>query len=114
MFKEASKSVLVIPRNLADQVYDILDKAILNGEFLPGEEMPEAAIAEKLGCKGYQAVGNALNKNPFKSVPCHRVVKSNLEVGGFARGTKNKIKLLKKEGIKVSNNQVPVRFVHQF
>ena len=34
-------------------------------------------IAEKLGTKAYRAVGNALNKNPHKDVPCHRVVDRN-------------------------------------
>ncbi len=63
-------------------------------------------IAEKLGTKAYRAVGNALNKNKNKSVPCHRVVRSNGEIGGFATGTKNKIKLLKKEGITIKNNKI--------
>jgi len=54
-----------------------------------------------------RAIGNALNKNPFApQVPCHRVVKSNGEVGGFAHGTKKKIKLLKSEGIKIKNNKI--------
>lgn len=49
--------------------------------------------------KAYRAVGNALNKNPFApEVPCHRVVRSDGEVGGFASGAAKKIKLLKKEG----------------
>ena len=33
----------------------------------------------------HRAVGSAMNKNPFApTVPCHRVVKSNGELGGFA------------------------------
>ena len=53
-------------------------------------------LAHGLNCKAYRAVGNAMNKNPYAPrVPCHRVVKSNGEVGGFASGTKNKIRLLK-------------------
>ena len=63
-------------------------------------------LAEKLNTKAYRAVGNALNKNRNKKVPCHRVIKSNSEVGGFAAGTKNKIKLLKNEGIKIKNNKI--------
>ncbi len=53
-----------------------------------------------------RAVGNALNKNLFKSVPCHRVIRSDGRVGGFARGTKEKIKLLRREGVKISGEKV--------
>lgn len=63
-------------------------------------------IAKALNTKAYRAVGNALNKNPYKNVPCHRIVKATSEIGGFARGTENKIKLLKKEGIKIKSNKV--------
>ncbi|TKJ17045.1 cysteine methyltransferase [Candidatus Woesearchaeota archaeon B3_Woes] len=65
------------------------------------------AVAEKLGTKAYRAVGNAMNKNPYSpKVPCHRVVKSNGEVGGFASGTKKKVQMLKKEGIEIKNNKI--------
>ncbi len=48
--------------------------------------------------KAYRAVGNALNKNPFApAVPCHRIIRSNGEIGGFASGAKKKIQLLKNE-----------------
>lgn len=64
-------------------------------------------IAEKLKTRAYRAVGNALNKNPYWSkVPCHRVINSGGYLGGFSKGIKNKIKLLKKEGVKVKNNKI--------
>jgi methylated-DNA-[protein]-cysteine S-methyltransferase len=66
-------------------------------------------IAKKLKTKAYRAVGSALNKNRNKSVPCHRVVNSNGFVGGFSRGVKNKIKLLKKEGIEIKNKRINLR-----
>jgi len=61
-------------------------------------------IARKIGSlKSARAVGNALNKNSnTKKIPCHRVVKSNGFVGGYAFGTRAKIKRLKSEGVKVS------------
>jgi methylated-DNA-[protein]-cysteine S-methyltransferase len=65
------------------------------------------AIAKKLNSKAYRAVGNAMNKNPYApEVPCHRVVKSNEEVGGFASGPKKKIEMLRKEGIEIKNNKI--------
>ena len=51
-----------------------------------------------------RAVGNSLNKNPFKNVPCHRVIRSDGMVGGFARGAKEKIKILRREGVKIIHN----------
>ena len=63
-------------------------------------------LSKKLNSKAYRAVGNALNKNKSKQVPCHRVIKSSGEIGGFNKGTKNKIKLLKKEGIIIKNNKI--------
>jgi alkylated DNA nucleotide flippase Atl1 len=42
-------------------------------------------------------------------VPCHRVVRSDGSVGGFASGTKAKIKLLRKEGVEVEIGKVDLR-----
>jgi len=65
------------------------------------------ALAHALNSKAYRAVGNAMNKNPHTPrVPCHRVVKSSGFVGGFAHGTKNKIKMLRKEGIEILNGKI--------
>ncbi len=66
-----------------------------------------AEIAKAIGSpKAARAVGNALNKNPYKTVPCHRVVCIDGRVGGFAHGTKRKCAMLRKEGIKIKNNRV--------
>ncbi len=57
--------------------------------------------------KAARAVGNALNKNPYAPiVPCHRVVKSDGSIGGFASGPRNKISLLNKEGVTIIKNKV--------
>lgn len=54
-----------------------------------------------------RAVGILMNKNPYSPrVPCHRVIYSNGEVGGYASGVNNKIKLLEKEGIRVKKGKV--------
>ncbi|MBU0760189.1 MAG: MGMT family protein [Nanoarchaeota archaeon] len=43
-----------------------------------------------------RAVGNAMKRNPYApEVPCHRVVRSDGKVGGFALGTSEKIKMLR-------------------
>jgi methylated-DNA-[protein]-cysteine S-methyltransferase len=64
-------------------------------------------IAKALNTKAYKAVGNALHVNPYAPiVPCHRVVKSNGDLGVFASGSAKKIRLLESEGIKVKENKI--------
>ncbi|MBI2640287.1 MAG: MGMT family protein [Candidatus Sungbacteria bacterium] len=53
-----------------------------------------------------RAVGNALNKNEFTDVPCHRVVRSDGAVGGYNQGARRKVSLLKQEGIKMLRDRV--------
>ena len=74
-------------------------------------------IAHALGTKAYRAVGQAMNRNPnLVRVPCHRVVKSNGEVGGYAQGENEKIKRLLEEGIAIRKNKILNLeiFLHQF
>lgn len=64
-------------------------------------------IARILGCRGYRAVGMALNRNPYApEIPCHRVVASDGGIGGFAQGTAAKKAILSREGVIVSNDYV--------
>jgi methylated-DNA-[protein]-cysteine S-methyltransferase len=87
--------------NFKEKCYNLVKK-IPKGKITTYKE-----IAEALGTKGYRAVGNALNKNPNPiTVPCHRVVKSNGEVGGYVKGTEKKIELLRSEGIPIKDNKV--------
>lgn len=46
----------------------------------------------------WRAVGNILNKNYNKNIPCHRVICSSGELGGYNQGKRKKQELLKKEG----------------
>lgn len=49
--------------------------------------------------KAVRAVGTAVGKNPFLIIiPCHRVIKKDGSLGGFAYGKKIKKKLLNIEG----------------
>ena len=53
-------------------------------------------IAKSIGhAKAYRAVGTAVSKNPYLIlIPCHRVLKNDGSIGGFAWGTKIKKFLL--------------------
>ena len=57
--------------------------------------------------KACRAVGTAMNKNPnAPKIPCHRVVKSNGELGNYAFGVALKQKRLQEEGVNVFNNKI--------
>lgn len=66
-----------------------------------GKVSTYSEIALAIGSpKSARAVGNALNKNPdTKKTPCHRVIRSDGSVGGYAFGAKKKFLLLKSEGV---------------
>ncbi len=78
--------------SFAEKVYQIV-RRILRGKTLTYKEVAKLAGRPK----AFRAVGNILNKNrDFKRVPCHRVVRSDGKIGGYALGTKKKKELLKK------------------
>lgn len=68
------------------------------------------AVACALGSPcAFRAVGNALNKNFDPTVPCHRVIKSNGNLGGYRQGTRKKAHLLRAEGIIIKNNKIDLK-----
>jgi len=70
-------------------------------------------IARALDTKAYRSVGNALNKNPYApEVPCHRVIKSNGKLGGFAHGIKKKEELLRKEKVFFVNGKLSRKILY--
>jgi methylated-DNA-[protein]-cysteine S-methyltransferase len=77
-------------------------KKIPHGEFRTYKD-----IAEKIQTHGYRAVGSAIGKNPFPLIiPCHRVIRSDLNLGGYRGEMEMKRSILENEGIKVSGNKV--------
>lgn len=84
-----------------EKCYELLKK-IPKGKVTSYKE-----IANALGTKAYRAVGTAMNKNPNPvEVPCHRVVKTDGSLGGYAYGKIKKIALLKEEGIEVKDGKI--------
>ena len=78
-------------------------------------------LAHSIGTRAYRAVGLAMRENPFKQVPCHRVVSSCGTIGGFRGMTagdaiKEKISMLAKEGVEVKEGRVTdfSRILHRF
>jgi len=73
-------------------------------------------IAAHIGHPGAaRAVGNALGANPFPVlIPCHRAVRADGSLGGYAGGLEMKRALLRLEGVPLfPNDRVPRdRFVY--
>ncbi|OYT41862.1 cysteine methyltransferase [Candidatus Pacearchaeota archaeon ex4484_26] len=67
------------------------------------------AIANACNISARQ-VGKILSENPYYNVPCHRVVRSDGNVGGFTweekQNQKKKITLLKKEGVNIKGKKI--------
>jgi len=72
--------------------------------------------------QAFRAVGQALNKNknlyPPKfsgkiladeKIPCHRVIRSSGFIGGYVKGQREKIRILKKEGVQIKNQRVDLK-----
>lgn len=72
-----------------------------------GEIRTYKNIAEAVGTKAYRAVGTALSRNPLPIIiPCHRVVKSDLSIGGYKGGMEMKKEILENEGLSIFNNKI--------
>ena len=74
-------------------------------EIPRGRVVTYSTLAAHLDCRSAQAVGQALKRNPFApEVPCHRVIKTDLTLGGYAGKLKGvrvgrKRRLLEEEGV---------------
>jgi methylated-DNA-[protein]-cysteine S-methyltransferase len=78
----------------------------------PGRVITYAALGRRIGCPSPRAIGQALRTNPFApQVPCHRVIASDLTIGGF-QGEKSgpalaeKLRLLTAEGVVFKNGRL--------
>lgn len=90
----------------ANRVYEELKKVPR------GKVTTYKLLGDRLGTKAYRAVGQALRKNPFApEVPCHRVVSSDGNIGGFmgsryGESITKKIGLLLQEGVSVQKGKI--------
>ena len=72
-------------------------------------------VAARIGCGSARAVGQALRRNPFAPrVPCHRVIASDLTMGGFegevgGAAIQKKLTLLSKEGVRFEGGKLAER-----
>jgi O-6-methylguanine DNA methyltransferase len=83
--------------------YEFGERVLLAVKGIPrGEVLTYKQVAKLAGRpRAYRAVGNILNKNYDPLVPCHRVVRSDGQIGGYNRGVERKREKLREEGVKL-------------
>jgi methylated-DNA-[protein]-cysteine S-methyltransferase len=88
--------------SLEQQVYKKLT------EVPQGKITTYGDLAKAVGLKnGQRVIGQIMKKNPYPGIiPCHRVVKSDGRVGGYAYGADVKTNMLRKEGIQIQNGKI--------
>jgi len=92
------------PTDFQNRVYDAIRLVP------PGWVTTYKLVAEHIGCGSPRAVGQALRRNPFApAVPCHRVIASDLTIGGFqgqavGKAIRLKLDLLMSEDIRFDKN----------
>lgn len=78
----------------------------------PGKVTTYGAIAAAMGNpRAARAIGMLMHTNPdAPKIPCHRVVRSNGNIGGYSGrgGKEGKVKMLKKEGIVIENDFIMI------
>ncbi len=84
----------------AEAVTDFKDRVLkITAQIPRGKTLSYREVARRAGSPlAYRAVGNILNKNFNPKIPCHRVIRSNGKAGGYNRGSRKKIQILKREG----------------
>jgi methylated-DNA-[protein]-cysteine S-methyltransferase len=92
------------PTNFESKVYDAL-------QLIPkGKVTTYGLLGKYIDCASPRAIGQALKRNPFApDTPCHRVVSSDLKIGGFSGRNEGepvlrKRRLLENEGVVFQEN----------
>lgn len=83
------------------RVYDVVKK-IPKGKVLTYKMVAKLAGS----ARAWRAVGNVLNENNNRRIPCHRVVRSDGRIGGYRFGAREKAFLLKKEGVIIEKGKL--------
>jgi len=87
--------------SFTQKVYAVV-KSIPKGKVLTYKEVAKKAGNEKAS----RAVGNILHKNFDPEIPCHRVIRSDGDLGGYNRGAKEKREKLEVEGLIYNKNKI--------
>jgi len=88
--------------NLFEYTYDLVR------QIPSGKISSYGAVATALGdIHASRAVGRMMNQNPDPDdMPCYKIVHTDGRLGGFGRGTNDKIRRLKQDNIQVSDGEI--------
>jgi len=88
--------------NITEKIY----KKLL--QVPPGKITTYGELSRAIGFEnGQRVIGQIMKKNPFPVIiPCHRVVRSDGKIGGYAFGMDIKKSMLVKEGICIKKNKI--------
>ncbi len=78
-------------------------------EVPKGKVTTYKSLAKAIKSNAVRAVGTAMKNNQYAPIiPCHRVIKSNGEIGNYSGegGINKKVQLLKSEGIQIINGKI--------
>ena len=92
-----------MPEQFQETVLDLVK------QIPPGSVSTYSAIARELtgSVRAARAVGLALARNPYPIIiPCHRVVMSDGDLGGYSLGLEKKKELLSAEGVEIIGSRV--------
>ena len=88
--------------NIEEKIYKKL-LTVPHGKITTYNELSKSIGLEN----GQRLVGQIMKKNPFPVIiPCHRVIKSNGDIGGYLFGIDIKKNMLRKEGICITKNKI--------
>ena len=90
------KKKKIFNQTFSERVFKVVSKIPM------GSVMTYKEVARRAGNpRASRAVGNILSKNYDPKIPCHRVIRSDLDTGGYNRGSLKKVSRLRAEGVKV-------------
>tara|TARA_B100000470_G_scaffold47824_1_gene35297 strand:- start:462 stop:761 length:300 start_codon:yes stop_codon:yes gene_type:complete len=88
--------------NIEEKIYKKL-LTVPHGKITTYNELSKSIGLEN----GQRLVGQIMKKNPLPAIiPCHRVIKSNGDIGGYLFGIDIKKNMLRKEGICITKNKI--------
>jgi len=98
---------------------EISQKVYSNLRKVPkGKVTTYKELAKSINSKAYRYMGYLMKHNKDSiNIPCYKVINSDGSIGNYSGngGIKTKIKLLKKDGIKIKNKKIDLKkYLHKF